>query len=85
MDDRSAVRICLGLEHFDFPPVVHDWVNKGFGMSTYVCVTGNIKGPVALTEKSRASCPGGRFHPSFIHQVIIITGLNNLYNCMFWR
>ena len=29
-------------------------------------------------EKSRAFCPGGRFHPSFIHQVIIITGLNKL-------
>ena len=25
----------------------------------------------------RASCPGGRFPPSFIHQVIIITGLKN--------
>ena len=26
---------------------------------------------------------GGRFPPRFIHQVIIITGLNKLYNCMF--
>ena len=32
---------------------------------------------------SRASRPGGRFPPTFIHQVILITGLNKLYNCMF--
>ena len=32
---------------------------------------------------STASSPGGRFPPSFIHQVIIITGLNKLYDCMF--
>ena len=34
--------------------------------------------PLPLIEKSRASCPGGRFPPSFIHQVIIITGLDKL-------
>ena len=34
--------------------------------------------PVSLIIKSRASCPGGRSPPSFIHQVIIITGLNKL-------
>ena len=28
---------------------------------------GNIKDPVPLTEMSRASCPDGRFPPSFIH------------------
>ena len=53
-------------EHFDFPPVVHDWVQKGLGMSSRVCVTGHIKDPVPLIEKSRASCPGGRCPPSFI-------------------
>ena len=31
---------------------------------------------VPLIEKSRTSCPGGRFPPSFIPQVIIITGLS---------
>ena len=38
-------------------------------------------------EKRRGLFPGGRFPPSFIHQVIIITGLNKLYNRMFspWR
>ena len=29
-----AVPICLVSEHFDFSPVVHDWVNKGVGMSS---------------------------------------------------
>ena len=31
--------------------------------------------------KSKASCLGSRFPPSFIHQVIIITGLNKL--CLY--
>ena len=38
-----------------------DWVNKGL-----VCATGHIKDPVPFLEKSRASCPGGRFPPGFI-------------------
>ena len=33
---------------------------------------------VPLVEKSRGLSPGGRFPPSFIHQVVIITGLNKL-------
>ena len=52
-------------------------------MSSRVCATGHIKDPVPLIEKSRASCPSGRFPPSFIHQIIIITGLNKLYDCIF--
>ena len=53
-------------------------------MFNRVCVTGHIKDPVPLTEKSRVVCiVSGRFPPSFIHQVIIITGLNKLYDCMF--
>ena len=36
-----------------------------------------LKDPVPLVEKSRGLSPGGRFPPSFIHQVII-TGLNKL-------
>ena len=32
-----------------------------------------------IIEKSRGLSPGGRFPPSVIHQVIIITGLNKLY------
>ena len=64
-------------------PVVRDWVIKDLDMSSRVCVTGHIKDPVPLIEKSRAFCPGGRFPPSFIHQGSIITGLNKLYDCMF--
>ena len=26
------------------PSVVHDWVNKGLGMSSRVCATGHLKG-----------------------------------------
>ena len=54
------------------PPVVHDWVLKGLGMSSHVCATahGHIKDPVPPIEKSRALCHGGRFPPSFIHQVM---------------
>ena len=65
------------------PPVFHDWVNKGLGMSNrgHVCIF--IKDPLPLIEKSRVSCPGGRFPPSFIHRVINISGLNKLYDCMF--
>ena len=66
-----------------FPPVLHDWVIKGLGMSGLVYATGHIKDPVPLIEKRRGLSPGGRFPPSFIHQVIIITGLNKLNDCMF--
>ena len=61
-----------------FPPVLRDWVIKGFGMSSLVYATGHIKDTVPLVEKSRGLSPGGRFPPSFIHQVVIITGLNKL-------
>ena len=33
---------------------------------------GHITDPVPLIEKKRGLYPGGRFPPSFIHQVIII-------------
>ena len=60
------------------PPVGHNWVIKGIGMSSRVCAARYIKDPVPLIEKSRASCSGGRLPPSFVHQVIIIAGLNQL-------
>ena len=41
--------------------------------------SGHIKDHVPL-KKSRALCPSGRFRPSFIHQVIIITRLTKLYD-----
>ena len=67
-----------GTEHFGFPPVLRDWVIKGLGMPSLVYATGHIKDPMPLIEKRRGLSPGGRFPPSFIHQVglIIITGLN---------
>ena len=54
--------------------------------ASIICVTGHIKDPVPLIGKRRGLSPGGRFPPSFIH-LVIITGLNKLYNCMFsaWR
>ena len=64
-----------GTEHFAFPPVLRDWVYKSL-----VYATGYIKDPVPLIEKTRGLSPGGRFPPSFIHQVII-TGL--ISNRMF--
>ena len=66
-----------------FPPVLRDWVIKDLGISSRVYATGHIKVPLPLIEKRRGLSPGGRFPPSFIHQVIIITGLNKLYDCMF--
>ena len=58
-----------------FPPVLRDWVIKGLGMSSLVYATGHIKDPVPLIEKRRGLSPGGRFPPSFIHQVIMLNGL----------
>ena len=85
--DRSVVGSSptCGTEHFGFPPppVLRDWEIKGLGMSSLVYATGHIKDPVPLIGKRRGLSPGGRFPPSFIHLVIIITGLNKLYNCMF--
>ena len=72
-----------GLNISAFPPVLRDWVIKSLGMSSLVYATGHIKDPVPLIAKKRGLSPGGRFPPSFIHQVIIITGLNELYDCMF--
>ena len=56
--------------------VVRDCLIKDFGMSSPVYAIGHIKEPVPLVEKSRPLCPGGRFSLSFIHQVIMIAGLN---------
>ena len=68
-----------GTEHFGFPPSAPQLGNQLF----LVYATGHIKDPVPLIKKRRGLSPGGRFPPSFIHQVIIITGLNKSFNCMF--
>ena len=69
-----------------FPPTPQ-WsitviIIKGLGISSHVCATVRNKRSRALIEKSRALCPGGRFPSSFIHQVIIVAGLNKLYDCI---
>ena len=71
-----------GAEHFGFPPSAP---RLGTVVYSHVYVTGHIKDPVPLIKKRRPRglSPGGRFPPSFIHQVIIITRLNKLYNRMF--
>ena len=73
-----SVRVLAGLNISVFPPVLRDWVIKGLGMYSRVYATGHIKDPMPLIEKRRGLSPSGRFH-----QVIIITGLNKLYNRMF--
>ena len=74
-----------GTQHFGFTPSAPRLGNqlKGLGMSSLVYATGHRKDPVPLIDMRRGLSPGGRFPPSFIHQVIIIIGLNKLYNCMF--
>ena len=62
------------------------WFNAvNGGIKAFVCLAVSvrldiIKDPMTLIKKSRVPCPSGRFSPSFIHQVIIITGLNKLYD-----
>ena len=74
-----SVGVLAGLNISVSPPVLRDWVIKlGLGMYSHVYATGHIKDPVPLIEKRRGLSPGGRFPPSFIHQVIIITRLNNI-------
>ena len=75
---QFGFRICLVSEHFGFPPGVYDWINiKYWPWYVQPCLCDwAYKRSVPLIEKSRALCPGGRFPFSFIHQVIIITGLN---------
>ena len=74
-----------GTEHFGFPPppsAPRLGNQRPWYVQPRLDTTGHIKDPVPLIEKRRGLSPGGRFPPSFIHQVII-TGLNKLYNCMF--
>ena len=80
---QFVARLTAELNIWAFPPVLRDRVIEGLGMSNLVYATGDIKDPVPLIDKRRGLSPSGRFPPSFIHQVIIITGLNKLYNCMF--
>ena len=62
-----------GAKHFISPPSAPRLGNK---RPWYVQLCQSIKDSMPLIEKRRGLSPGGRFPPSFIHQVIIITGLN---------
>ena len=81
---HSTVNRCVvgsspcGAEHFSSSQCSAT-VIKGLGVYSRVYATRHIKDPVPPIEKRRGLSPGGRFPPSFIHQVIIITGLNKLY------
>ena len=82
--DVLSVRVLAGLNISVSLPVLRDWVIKGLeavsNMYSRVYAAWLIKDPVPLIAKRRGLSLGGRFPPSFIHQVIIITGLNKLYN-----
>ena len=74
-----SVRVPLAeLNTSAFPPLLCDWVIKGLSMYNRVCATGHVKDPMPVIKKRKGLSPGGRFPPSFVHQVIIITGLNKL-------
>ena len=63
-----------GTEHFGFPQC-----STGCALHVQPRLY-DWADPVPLIGKRKGLSPTGRFLPSFIHQVIIITGLNKLYN-----
>ena len=85
--DVLSVRVLAGLNISVYPSAPRLGNQRPWYMYSRVYATGHIKDPVPLIEKRRGLSPGGRFPPSFIHQVMIITGLNKFYNRMFspWR
>ena len=48
------------MSYFSFQPVLHDWCNKGCGMSYPVCGMVHIKEPLLLIGKS-SPCGGSGF------------------------
>ena len=74
---------CLKNNHLDFFPLgPWAWANQRPWYVQPCLYDWEYKKSYALVKKSRASCPGGTFPPSFIHQVIIITatGQNKIMN-----
>ena len=53
------------LSYFPFQPVLHDWCNKGCGMSYPVCGIVRIKYPLLLIGKS--SLCGGSGFPRYLN------------------
>ena len=67
-----------GTEQLGFPPSAPQLGNqRPWYVQPRLCDRA-YKNPVPLIDKRRGLSPGGRFPPSFIHQVIIITELNKL-------
>ena len=77
-----SVRVLAGLNISVFPSAPRLGNQKPWYVQPCLCDWA-YKDPVPLIEKGRGLSPSGRFPPSFIHQVIIITGLKKLYNRMF--
>ena len=82
---RSTVSRCVvsssprGAEHFGFPPSAPRLGNqRPWYVQPRLCDWAYEKDTVPLIKKRRGLSPGGRIPPRFIHQVIIITGLNKL-------
>ena len=56
------IYICMFIFHLlldSFQPVLHDWCNKGHGMSYPVCGMVYIKEPLLLIRKSSPCCGSG--------------------------
>ena len=87
---RSTLDRCVvgssptrGTEHFGFLPSAPRLGNqRPWYVQPRLCDWA-YKRSRATCRKEKGLSPGGRFPPSFIHLVIIITGLNKLYSCMF--
>ena len=83
---------CRGAEHFGPPPIAPRLGNqRSWYVQLCLCDLAykisrdtyrKEKGMKGMRREGEGS-PGGRFPPSFIHQVFIITELNKLYNRMF--
>ena len=56
----SILHVVDPLSYFSFKPVLHDWCNKGSGMSYPVCGMVHIKEPLLLIDKS-SLCGSNRF------------------------
>ena len=71
------------LSYFSFQPVLHDWCNKGRGMSYPVCGMVHIKEPLLLIGKS-SLCGGSGFHFSLSEWslTICLTSYNRKIKCV---
>ena len=62
--------------------MVHDWVMQGLGMSSPVCATGYINGPLPLVDKSRDRITVvGFLLVSFIKLLSTLDGISYMTVC----